>query len=304
MQQAKLKADDGVSGDSFGWSVAAYGDTVIVGARLSGVVGSTYIFVRENSSWVQQAKLSADDGFNGTEFGYSVAIFQDTAIVGAFGHDLLSGAAYVFERASNGTWAQQMKLSAEDEGVAYLGHSVGIYEDTVIIGAPWDDNNRGSAYVFARENNQTWVQEAKLIAEDGVAGDQFGWSAGIHEGAAIIGAHRYPNRTGCAYIFAKESNNTWVQEAKLSDNDSSLGRSVAIYNDTAVIGAIDESFRFFTHIFVRDNSTWVEKAEPMDDAGEAVYFLGSSVAIFEDTVIVGAINDNQGNGSAYVFLRP
>ncbi|MEZ5454615.1 MAG: FG-GAP repeat protein [Lysobacteraceae bacterium] len=81
VQQAKLSGDaslpgaDGAEGDRFSYSVALDGDTVLVGTYRDDVganidQGSAYVFTRSDSSWTQQAKLTADDGAASDYFGY------------------------------------------------------------------------------------------------------------------------------------------------------------------------------------------------------------------------------------------
>jgi hypothetical protein len=108
---AKLLADDGEANDGFGFSVAISGDRVIVGAHGDSGPngtdsGSAYLFEEINGVWVQQAKLTASDGAANDEFGSSVAISGDVAIVGAPGNDgdgSAAGSAYVF-RYNGSAW--------------------------------------------------------------------------------------------------------------------------------------------------------------------------------------------------------
>jgi len=102
--EQKLLASDGVSNDSFGVSVSISGDTTIVGAYnddVNGInSGSAYVFVRDTAGvWTEQ-KLLASDGAAYDNFGQSVSVSGDTAIVGAPGGDdnnsSNSGSAYVY----------------------------------------------------------------------------------------------------------------------------------------------------------------------------------------------------------------
>ncbi|MBM3949797.1 MAG: hypothetical protein FJ312_11295, partial [SAR202 cluster bacterium] len=160
-QQAKLTASDGAEDDVFGISVAVSGDTAVVGALFDDVgsnddQGSAYVFVRSGATWSQQAKLTASDGAARDQFGYSVVVSGDTAVVGAGGDDIGSngdqGSAYVFVR-SGATWSQQAKLTASDGATDdEFGRSVAVSGDTAVVG-PWSDNvgsnlDQGSAYVF------------------------------------------------------------------------------------------------------------------------------------------------------------
>ena len=147
-QTAKLTAGDGAADDLFGRSVAISDDTIVVGAYHDDEngtdSGSAYVFVQPGGGWAdmtQTAKLTAGDGAADDFFGRSVAISNDTIVVGAYGDDdngLSSGSAYVFEKPGSG-WADMIqtdKLTADD-GAAddFFGLSVAISNDTIDVGS-------------------------------------------------------------------------------------------------------------------------------------------------------------------------
>jgi len=160
-QQAQLTAGDAATLDQFGAAVGISADSVVVGARFDDTAagsdaGSAYVFVRSGTSWSEQQKLTAGDAAAGDQFGQAVAISGDTVVVGASRDDTAAGSdagsAYVFAR-SGTSWSQQQKLTASDAAASdFFGFAVGISADTVVVGAPNDDdggNDAGSAYVFA-----------------------------------------------------------------------------------------------------------------------------------------------------------
>ena len=138
IQQAKLVASDGATGDDFGTSVSISldGSTTIVGAQSnSSYTGAAYVFTRSGSTWTQQEKLTASDGAAGDFFGWSVSLSSDgsTVLIGADGNSSHRGAAYIFTR-SGVTWIQQAKLVASDAaGNDYFGQSVSISSDGNVI---------------------------------------------------------------------------------------------------------------------------------------------------------------------------
>ena len=216
-QQAKLTASDGAYADYFGISVAVDGDTAVIGAIADddngNNSGSAYVFTRSGATWTQQAKLRASDGAADDQFGVSVAVDGDTAVIGASQDDdnnHNSGSAYVFSR-SGTTWTEQAKLTASDGATRdYFGHAVAVNGATAGIGAVYDDDNdtdSGSAYVFTR-SGVTWTRQAKLRASDGAAGDWFGISVAVDGATAVIGASADDDNgtdSGSAYVFHKVS---------------------------------------------------------------------------------------------------
>jgi hypothetical protein len=96
-QQQKLTASDPASNDLFGVSVSVSGDTVVAGAYgKSGSQGAAYFFTRSGTTWTQQQKLTASDAATNDLFGISVSVSGDTVVVGAYGENNFTGAAYVF----------------------------------------------------------------------------------------------------------------------------------------------------------------------------------------------------------------
>ena len=75
-------------------------DYIIIGSPYDAP-GSAYIFVRDGTSWTQQAKLTGSDAWNRDRFGIDVAIYLNYAVVGAYSDDdngSASGSAYIFVR--------------------------------------------------------------------------------------------------------------------------------------------------------------------------------------------------------------
>ncbi|RWX44711.1 FG-GAP repeat-containing protein [Candidatus Electrothrix aarhusensis] len=277
-------------------------------ALLVLAAGPTYALEME-----QVQKLLAADGAAYDYFGSSVSISGDTALVGAAydddnGSD--SGSAYVFVR-SGDTWTLQQKLTANDGAVGeWFGISVSISGDTALVGTSRDDDNgldSGSVYVFVRSGN-TWSQQQKLTADDGVARESFGYSVSLSGDTAFVAVPGGNNGLGSVYVFVR-TGSIWSQQQKLTTDDC-FGRLVSISGDTALVGApyyhdmVCPGLRSAAYVFVRSGSTWNMKQKlTADDAADA--YFGESVSISDDTVLVGAYDSYSGSdsGSAYVFVR-
>ncbi|MCH8153181.1 MAG: YqaJ viral recombinase family protein [Planctomycetes bacterium] len=202
----------------------------------------------------EAGKLLASDGAANDQFGGSVSINGDVAVVGAGSDDdngADSGSAYIF-RFDGLSWVQEAKLTASD-GAAddFFGLSVAVSGELVVVGAVGDDDNgslSGSAYMFVKPPGG-WVdmtETAKLTAADGAADDRFGGSVSISGEVVVVGTSRDDDNgfnSGSAYVFVKPPGG-WVsmtQTAKLTafdgaDNDQ-FGESVSISGEVIVVGA-------------------------------------------------------------------
>jgi len=265
-----------------------------------------------------EAKVTASDGVALDDFGRSVSMSEDYAIVGASKEDSLKGAAYIFKR--DGTsWIERIKLTADDGAAGdRFGWSVSISGNYAIIGAWLDDDkgeDSGSAYIFKRDDIDAtkWTQEAKLIASDTDALDQFGFSVSIYGDYAIIGAafstHFWP-LSGAAYIF-KRDGSIWKEQKKLIPDDSFVadffGISVSIFGSRAIVGAAGKDSGIgAAYIFARNGDIWGQEAKLAVPNGTKDDFLGWSVSMSNTYAIVGAdLDDDNGedSGSAHIFKR-
>lgn len=265
------------------------------------------------------------DGSSYDEFGTSVAISGDYAVIGACGDDdygYKSGSAYIFKRDASGTWTQESKLIASISSINdKFGHSVGISGNYAVVGAYGDSHNgydAGSAYIFKRQSYGTWIQEAKLLPSDVSDSDYFGYAVAISGDYAVVGAYGNDNNrwnSGTAYVFKRDVSGTWIQEAKLIASDGSIddgfGYDVAILGNRIVVGAHHDNDNGFcsgsAYIFERATyGTWIQEAKLIASDGSDYEAFGRAVDITGKRVIVGASLDNENgycSGSVYIFKR-
>jgi hypothetical protein len=186
-------------------------------------------------------------------------LYENTALIGAWLDDdngrTNSGSVYVFTRSSAyGTFTQQSKLTANDPAADdWFGHSVSLYQDVAMIGAPGVNENgiveSGVVYVFDRSDSSDGSftqQEFNFTASDAAAGDWFGYSVCLFGDTALIGASgdddNGKTNSGSVYVFTRSSaDGTFTQQSKLYASDAVLedrfGASVSLYGETALIGA-------------------------------------------------------------------
>ncbi len=329
-QQAYVKASNTETGDDFGHTIALSGDTMVVGAPYedSGTIGvngnpadnsrsdsgAVYVFVRNGSTWSQQAYIKASNPEAGDNFGYSVALSGDTLVVGALNEASAatgvngnpsdnsspsSGAAYVFVRTGT-NWAQQAYLKASNTAASDLfGYAVAIHADTIVIGSPYEasaatgvngnqaDNSAlysGAAYVFTRSGT-VWNQQAYLKASNTGTNDTFGAAVAISSDTVAVGA------------LVEASGSAGVNGNQLDNSADGAG---AVY------------------IYTRNGGNWSQQAyikASNPGIGDA---FGYGLALDADTLAVGAfqedsssvgVDGNQSDntsrdaGAAYVFVR-
>ncbi len=247
VEEAKLLASDGATYDRFGQSAAISGNVALIGACDDA---GAYVFRHDGSNWVEEAKLLASDWATGDNFAEFLSISGDTAVVGAWCDDdngQQSGSAYVF-RHDGSNWVEEAKLLPSDGAAEdHFGNGVAVFGGCILVGGRGNDDSgtdSGSAYVF-RYDGSAWVEEAKLLASDGAAGDSFGNGVALSGDIALIDAcydDDNGDRSGSAYVFRYDGLH-WLEQAKLLASDGApedeLGylRGVAVSDGAAMIGA-------------------------------------------------------------------
>lgn len=312
IQQAYLKASNTGAYDSFGWSVAISGDTIVVGAHQEDSAATT---VNGNAS-----DNSASN----------------------------SGAAYVFKR-SGSVWTQQAYLKASNAGAADLfGSAVAVSGDTVVVGANREGSaasgidgdgsnngasNSGAAYVFHRDGT-SWTQQAYLKSSDSAASAEFGSAVAIDGVRVVVGAPLADGYRGAAYVFSR-SLAAWSQQARLTASnaapDARFGCAVAVSGDTIAAGARGESSGVpanpadtsapeagAAYVFTGSGASWTQQAYLKASNPGAADFFGKSLSLDGDTLVAGAfgedsaatgVDGNQSSnaasaaGAAYVYSR-
>jgi hypothetical protein len=255
--------------------------------------------------------LTSGGQAQGDRFGTSVDISEDVVVVGT------ASVAYVFGYDANSKiWAQKTTLTADGEPESGFGTSVAIDGDIVVVGSPDVNNGRGAVYIFEyNRSNLKWEQTAKLTAIDGRSDAYFGSSVAVAGDVVAVGAHGDSNYKGAVYIFRKNAANTWDQKNKFTSTSIGgefFGHSVAMSGSILVAGAPNNRdngwYSGASYIFEYNqlNDTWKKAAKLTAHDGEPYEQFGGSVAVHQNTAVIGAFfDDDKGtnSGSAYIFLR-
>jgi len=330
----KLTAYDAEAHDRFGTSVAISGNYILVGTPRDSILGdhdgSVYIFERIGGNWEpnpQKLKVPITDDDN---FGYSVSVAGDYAIVGAPGSDLAGtdyGCAYIYQRVPPGGWTLTATLTASDGSTGdQFGRSVSIDSIYAVVGAPVADgaaDSTGAAYVFESIAGVWGPNEtAKLTASDGSHIDFFGVSVSVSGDRVVVGALEeayplLPKGNGAAYVFEKPGSE-WVDDTETlkltaygGEPHDYFGYSVDIYGDDIIVGApFDDDLMGRTagcvYIYNWSGVDWIENKIRAADADTSDYF-GRSVAITGGFAVGGADGDDEygeSSGCAYVIDEP
>ena len=152
------------------------------------------------------SQIVPNDLVSKDSFGYSVAVEENYGLISAVHSDAKgtdSGAVYLFDFNSG----QQLKKFMANDGSAgdLFGYSVAIKGTYVLISAAYSDakgTDSGAVYLFDLNSGQ---QLKKFMANDGSAGDLFGYSVAIEDNYGLIGSAYDDDRgridKGSAYLF-------------------------------------------------------------------------------------------------------
>ena len=299
-EAARLLASDGEASDAFGKSVALGDEVALVGAPSGS--RAAYVYRFNGAQWLEEAKLLPICGSGSDFFGVSTGINSDLAVVGASLDEqggLFAGAVHIY-RFDGSDWAAEQKLLGTTG--ARLGWAVAAGDDRIVVGAYAADDmgeDSGAAYVFAYSRG-TWIEEQKLLPDDGEAGDWFGYSVAIADTVVVVGAPMTDDSAGLidigsAYVFRYDGA-AWEQEDKLTSGccapGDTFGHAVAVGSDVIVVGApLDDDLgpdAGAAYVYQYDGGQWPEVIELLAFNGSDYDSFGTAVAVWGDSVVIGA----------------
>jgi hypothetical protein len=337
VQTAKLFAADGRAepvpqfpgdfrSDSFGSTVAISGDTVIAGAPFHGHPGlplnsgAVYVFQRVNGVWSQQAELFAPFPNNQDEVGAGggfggIAVSGNTIAVTEQGNAIgtIPGSVDVFTLTNN-TWTLTTQLTVPDD-FFFFPSSLAFDGSNLVVGSSISDApgafSAGVAYLF-RFNKGQWSMPVKVAANDATPGAQFGSSVGLSNNLLVVCSLT----PGAAYVFAGEEG-AWRQKARLIPSDGmdsdAFGFSVSVSGHALIVGAPSHTpassavpAAGSAYVFEEKDDNWMQIAELSASDGISGGDFGTSVAVMNNTLLVGAdfqhpLVEGYPGGEAYVF---
>lgn len=322
----RVNANDGEAFDLFGHSIALRDNTLVVGAwgDITTVLsGSAYVYELRPGGVLFSQKLVAADAAAFDRFGWSVAVEGNTIAIGADMDDIPlvqdAGSVYVYVRSAQ-TWTFLTRLVAPDSNAGKrFGASVSISGDSLLIGAPGDDEvaqDAGAAYVFVRSGS-AWSLQAKLLPSGAGPTALAGISVAIDADQALVGASGYDStlsNAGAVYPYTR-TGSVWNDGELLRAPDPQVedqyGFSVALRGDQALVGApLSDVARTdggaaFAYELV--GGTWELDGNPLTaDSGNTTDQFGGSVALGEGVALVGGTRDDAAgtnSGGVLLFVR-
>lgn len=294
--------------------------------------GSAFIYTTDpNGNWIPDQKIVASDRAFGAMYGISAGLSPttDVAIVGDHrkdvGGNIDAGGAYIYELLG-GVWAEVAILNATGVDLqvnGLFGHSVSVYDNTAVIGAPGENGDEGAVYVFTKTGGSWSPIYTRIAPPLPNPGDQFGYSVDIYGNYLLVGApEAYANGTpgsGEAYIF-ENIGGTWTLVNTINDNGGqvgeNLGNSVSIGNRTAAIGSSKEDDGSTTNagsvdIYNLMGTSWAWSTNLTPSLRETNARFGQSVSVSDQYIAVGtytSLDENNSNslylaGGAYVYTN-
>ena len=338
--QTYLKGNNSQSGDHFGEYVAAYGNTVVVGAPFErgskqtpepggslSDAGAAYVFVEEGGHWRQQAYLKSPSIGAEDYFGI-VSIWKDTIVVGAPGSVLASwtpgtpnGTVHIFERTGD-IWEHKQAITSDRRaGGDGFGYFVQATDGAIMVGAPLDDDGgsrSGAAYLFTQKNGK-WEQQLRFKATQPTPEARFGHTFSMHKDTVAIAAWGEPvndlMRVGAVYIYTRTPTG-WSLLQRLTEPTVSewaqFGMSVSLLEDTLVVSAPHNAVETASnasgaaYVYKRRATEFELVTRLEADRPTTGDYYGSCTALSATQLLVGApvdANSNLGSGAAYLYTR-
>ncbi|KAJ5072566.1 cytokine receptor [Anaeramoeba ignava] len=314
----KLVSDSPVAGDRFGSSVSVYGIDMIVGAPGSteGVnvsQGHVEFFNKTVSGWAFVQRYADPNGATLEQFGLSVAMGKDYALVGIPTKNLTyttQGQVAVIYN-NSGTYEELEYWTNESNDNSRFGFSVAITDTWAVVGVPGYDPgsaaDQGSVQFYYFDSS--WSVNQSFIDPNGKANDTFGATVAIDGTNVIVGAPFYENTTASLLGAGKVlvlgfSAETWssVQELGPVESEEYLyfGSSLAISGDIMAIGGPgynSSQGSLFTYYY---NTQWNEETQLKNYTLGATGKLGYGAVVIGNWVF-GAVPQDSADGLVAVY---
>ncbi len=291
--------------ERFGRTIVADGETLLIGAiDADEARGAVYVF-KYDDTWQQVARLTASDASPGDQFGSSIAADGDIVLIGAQGRSESTGAVYVFSKDPDGTYSETGMLPVEDinpgDGFGYV---VAVEGNLAVVGSPSHMENMGAAHVFM-QGTEGWSQISKLAPDFLTERSRMGGAVMVHMGRVYVSAPM--QNLVLEYEWDPESSQLRMR-GQLSPFDalrgSQFGASLAASGNEIWVGENRSGrSRGAVYRFMSGEEGWAGamKLLPDEEIGRGAF--GSSLALYGDYAVVGAVRMDSRAGGAILMNR-
>ena len=233
-QRGSFRPADGVESDRFGATIVLADGRALIGAPNWGVtgddkvegVGRVYEFRLEEGQWQETGVLDSRIE-QGANFGVSITMQGDAAVIGSPGAGDGHGAAFLYRRdPGSGTWSEQSRLAAFSSIAGdRFGDAVALDGDDIWVGAPAPrGNDTGTVYVY-RGQEDTYLLEAprRIRLTETVTRDAFGDKIFVGGGVAAVVATGMHHLSGAVYVYERDAAGDWQGGDMLVSAPDALG---------------------------------------------------------------------------------
>lgn len=271
--------------------------------------------LKGNAQYEQVQKMVGDRE-DRAEFGTSVAVNDDFAVVGAARESIAAGAAYVFRKTEDGNWDFSQKITADDAvEMTEFGGGMKFGDGFLAIASGRADisgtERAGAIYLYELVENN-WNFNLKISASDYSPNSLLAvnpTSMDAFQSTLVAGAPGTNNWTGAVYVFDREASN-WTESQKITAPEeiefSNFGIGVSISGNFLVAGASGENNGAGSaYIYQKNNNgTWAFVQKIMASDAQSNMYFGNSISISGNQIVVGAYAEGSVGGNiaaAYVF---
>ncbi len=305
ISQTILYSPEPMAQNKFGSIVDIEGDQILVSNRNFVDTDKVFAFIKNGNAWDHDGELINPGQLADDNYGRSIGVDGDYAVVGADEAFNDAGRAYVFKRTGAGQWNLEQTLTSSDlvAGDGF-GSGVGISGNVIVVSSGDKNNGDGAAYFFELENGN-WV-EKKKVTPGNLNNSRFGYWLSIHGNYAAISAHQ----DNVVFVYKRE-NGVWTEKQQLTSPSSSdsYGVSVSLWGERLLIGALNDdeggNNAGAVYIYKRSGENWnVEQKLIASDATDTRSFGGRN-ALGQSYAVIGCLYEDPitFDGSAYVFKR-
>lgn len=299
---AELKPTNLQANANLGYAVDIDGNYAIVSAP--GGNGFAYVFERVGASWVERSTLQEDLLQQNDEFGYAVAISQNYAWVGApkkFG----PGVVYFYNRSGNNWTYSRRQFSRKPLQNQRFGAAIDFDNGYLVIGAPGDQSNRGSAFIY-EEFGPYWIYRSRIQPNPTNAGDRYGTDVSIQGLTVAMGGPGVNGNTGEVVFYTKGNSSVWLIDGTLTPSDiasaDEFGTQVDYVGNKLLATSPNKGAdNGAAYVFVKNGGAWSEEGKLTRTGGAVADGFGEAAALGNDVAFIGAPFESSDQGKVYQF---